>query len=159
MAYRTLVKTNILEASRVTGQEKLHHHCVTLTGSVLCFTMFERFLLFRRVKNKKISGEFKTWPAVLLFCFTKTIWQGISPQTYTRKGEELGNKVRSFAVSLVSSHSRVCRSRIGVWHLQTADRRPQTADRRLQTADCRLQTADRRLQTADCRLQTADHRL
>ena len=37
MAYRTLVKTNILEASRVTGQEKLHHSCVTLTGSVLYF--------------------------------------------------------------------------------------------------------------------------
>ena len=35
----------------------------------------------------------------------------------------------------------------GVWHLQTADCRPQTADCRLQTADCRPQTADCRLQT------------
>ena len=31
----------------------------------------------------------------------------------------------------------------GVWHLQTADCRPQTADPRLQTADSRLQTACR----------------
>ena len=46
----------------------------------------------------------------------------------------------------------------GVWHLQTADCRPQTTDCRLQTTDCRLQTTDCRLQTADCRLQTTDCR-
>lgn len=70
MAYRTLVKTNILEASRVTEQEKLHHSCWVCT---LFSHLFVRFLLFMRVKNEKISGEFKTWPAVLLFCFTKII--------------------------------------------------------------------------------------
>ena len=40
----------------------------------------------------------------------------------------------------------------GVWHLQTADCRPQAAGRRPQAADRRPQTADRRPQIADCKL-------
>ena len=45
---------------------------------------------------------------------------------------------------------------LGVWHLQTADRRLQTADCRPQTADCRLQITDCPQWTSDRRLQDVD---
>ena len=58
------------------------------------------------------------------------------------------NSTKRGCIHLQAEHIAVAKDRInrGVWHLQTADCRPQTADRR-------LQTADRRLQIADCKLK------